>query len=579
MKWKSLTISNPGLGLDRLSGETSNEQFVRELVVNSKQAIERSGVGDTITIMPAPGYDTPKFMCVDNGPGMTGSELDEKLNLFANDTHQEGNHGIGGKITTITRNPQGVIYLCRTPQGETTRATLKLDTVGKPVYAVETYATGDLPEQMRDHGTAVILLGSSAKQNTMLPPEGFMWQEKSRWIMKYLNSKFYRLPDSLRLRVWSGLSGDGNQVYITIRAQASALVNYALRHGVLELAEYNIHWYILPSVGTGNGKNTPEYNRYRPYNNVSAHTAFLFEDELYNLDSGPAALRKFGIHTGLAILYIEPRKAETYRANNARSRLLRRKGRGSVDVNVDVIAEEFRNNLPAEIEEWQNELIDRSGGLSTKQLLERLYAVHGYNLIPSAKNAEMMPATSMLDGMPPAFPVTGIASDSTSNSGSTPSEPRVAGENSRDRTGNGTPKPMHRRRGFPEIKQLWVSGEGMEPGMFAAFENGGRFELTMNDDWSGIEALIRLLLREGEGFTVQAVKARRTAARKTVKDHLAFLLCDVIYSAYEQLQKKHIDQKQFESMLSPAALTASAGARWHVRETASKELKKTGVLC
>jgi hypothetical protein len=138
---------------------------------------------------------------------------------------------------------------------------------------------------------------------------------------------------------------------------------------------------------------------------------------------------------------------------------------------------------------------------------------------------------------------------------------------------------MDKRRGFPEIKQLWVSGEGMEPGMFAAFQNGGRFELTMNEDWSGIEALIRLLLREDDTFSAQAANVRRTAARKTVKDHLAFLLCDVIYSAYEQLEKRHIDQGQFESMLSTAALTASAGARWHVRETASKELKKTGVLC
>jgi hypothetical protein len=184
-EWKTLTIKNPRLGLDRLSQETTNDQFVRGLSVNSIEAIQRSGMGDSIWITESPFHDIPKFMCMDNGPGMSKAELDNKLNLFANITDQRQNHGVGAKISTLTRNPLGVVYLCRTSDGETTRAALRLDAnTGIPVYRLERITEREIPEEIKRYGTAVILLGRTLKENTMLPPEESQWQNKLYWLVK-----------------------------------------------------------------------------------------------------------------------------------------------------------------------------------------------------------------------------------------------------------------------------------------------------------------------------------------------------------------------------------------------------------
>ena len=45
------------------------------------------------------------------------------------------------------------------------------------------------PEEIDQHGTKVILYGSSNEQNTMTPPEEAL--APSRWVSKYLNTRYF----------------------------------------------------------------------------------------------------------------------------------------------------------------------------------------------------------------------------------------------------------------------------------------------------------------------------------------------------------------------------------------------------
>ena len=49
------------------------------------------------------------------------------------------------------------------------------------------------PDRIDEHGTKVILLGNMPDENTMRPPESA--QTPSRWISKYLNSRYFSLSE------------------------------------------------------------------------------------------------------------------------------------------------------------------------------------------------------------------------------------------------------------------------------------------------------------------------------------------------------------------------------------------------
>ena len=106
-----------GWALEMFSEPVTNEQFLREFTQNSIEAIEASGGSGHIYWQNDPEEEdrlgAPKISIVDNGVGMTGEEMRTLLNKGGKTTKRralDGNFGIGAKISSMTRNPVGVVY-------------------------------------------------------------------------------------------------------------------------------------------------------------------------------------------------------------------------------------------------------------------------------------------------------------------------------------------------------------------------------------------------------------------------------------------------------------------------------------
>src|SRR5207249_7058134 len=58
------------------------------------------------------------------------------------------------------------------------------------------------PPAIRDHGTMIILMGNSGSEDTMKAPDGA--PSPSRWIAKYLNSRYFTLPNQISIQAREG---------------------------------------------------------------------------------------------------------------------------------------------------------------------------------------------------------------------------------------------------------------------------------------------------------------------------------------------------------------------------------------
>src|SRR5208282_4390805 len=86
------------------------------LIQDSRDAITRSNVGDTILVGADEYFSkklgAPKFSATDNACGMNYSELEAAIQLFANDSGQTTNNGVGFKIAGLGRShrkPYGLV--------------------------------------------------------------------------------------------------------------------------------------------------------------------------------------------------------------------------------------------------------------------------------------------------------------------------------------------------------------------------------------------------------------------------------------------------------------------------------------
>jgi hypothetical protein len=196
-----------------------------------------------------------------------------------------------------------------------------------------------------------------------------------------------------------------------------------------------------------------------------------------------------------------------------------------------------------EIEKWQNELIEKSVGMNAEQMLEKLFEVHGHHLIPRAKRelqARIFEISGRTSPSEEERDQVELEKEKPQEQQREKPKPADVNSNSNEQRGDTSrsaeQNSVQQRAGFPKITFVWVDCAGLEPGMFASFENGGRYILTLNKQWAGIEAVLRLLGREAS--------KHEASIRKAAQQHLELLLADAIYSAYEQHEKKLITGKQ-----------------------------------
>lgn len=365
-----MTVAKMGFLIDRLNQDCSPLQFLRELTKNSIESIQRNadGVGEVRwdvdwNRFDLTGPDSAQKLCIiDTGIGMTGEEMVEFINKLSSSVHKQsatGNFGVGAKISAAPINPDGLVYLSwKDSQGYMIHLH-KDDESGE--YGLVRFENGEFwskiqndvkPEPIESHGTAVILLGRSLEHSTMEPPPNVKMPRK--WILRYLNSRFFRLPSGVSLKVregWDLPKGDRHSFLRTVTGQGPWLDESSLVKGVVELPESNAraHWWI---VGEEADTNSGHYN---PPGQVGA----LYQDELYETVFGPAGiarLQSFGIvfGGGRIVVYIEPNASpdNTVHSNTARTQLL---------INNEAMdwagfASEFRERMPPELAAYQDEV-------------------------------------------------------------------------------------------------------------------------------------------------------------------------------------------------------------------------------
>ena len=145
----------------------------------------------------------------------------------------------------------------------------------------------------------------------------------SAWISKYLNSRYYRFPQSATVRVdEASLASQNDPAGIrTLTGQKAYLDEHAQASGSCKLTGTVAHWWIL--------QDDRSLHADAAFIESAGHTAALYQDELYELRSGRngyARLQQFGITFGFrrVVIYVEPRKHHRRRitSNTARSQLL-----------------------------------------------------------------------------------------------------------------------------------------------------------------------------------------------------------------------------------------------------------------
>lgn len=362
-----LTVDNMGFMLDRLGRDCAPLQFLRELTQNSIEAILKlpEKQGEIRWDVDWLQFDLEregiyKLAVIDTGIGMTGPEMVKYINQLSSSSTQqshEGNFGVGAKIAAATRNHVGLIYLSwtngngamihlwrdpRTGQYGLRRLELADGTYGDWV-PIENSVKPDL---IGEHGTMVVLLGNADDEHTMRAPTGT--PSPSRWISKYLNTRYFRFPEGISVRAregWENPRTDTDRNLLrNVTGQKAYLDEHSASTGSVKLADAIAHWWVLKDEGA--------LSQNSGFINSNGHIAALYRDELYEVEtsrSGVAKLQLFGVVLGYnrVVIYVEPvgKDGHELSTNTARTQLL---------INSEPLpwadwAAEFRENLPSEI--------------------------------------------------------------------------------------------------------------------------------------------------------------------------------------------------------------------------------------
>lgn len=331
-----MRVANMTFMLERLSQDCAPLQFVRELTENAIDGIQalngqpgevRWDVDWTrFDLEPKEGY---KLVVIDTGIGMTGPEMVNFINQLSSSMHQQskhGNFGMGAKIAAAPRNTLGLVYLSwKDGKGAMIHLWKDPDTNS---YGLRRHQNAEFwlpitddikPEPIKQHGTAVILLGNKPGENTMdAPPEALI---PSRWIVRYLNSRYFRFPQSVTLKArenWAAPREDKHNMLRRVIGQEAWLKVNSIESGIVKLTTAIVRWWILKDKVDDSGSHFS-----------GGHVAALYDDELYEIATarpGIARLQSFGVIFGYSqvVLYVEPIQNHEgdLTANTARTQLL-----------------------------------------------------------------------------------------------------------------------------------------------------------------------------------------------------------------------------------------------------------------
>lgn len=425
MKFKPMGVDVAGwnFGLDKLNRELDRHQFIRELTQNSIEAVGQTenGVGDVVwELYPleVQGETVNKLCCIDSGVGMTGPELVEYINTGFKSGKQrghQGNFGIGAKVSALTFNKAGVLYMSwkngegamiHLAQDEKT-GFYGLNQLERPDGTFGWWSpigNKDKPGQIGDHGTVVVLLGDTDDEDTFERPEGSSLPV-SRWVITYLQRKYLHFPHGItvRARRQAEDSAEGRSKYgrpiLIVRGQRTLLEKESETYGTVELEGVRFHYWLLR-------KKAKSEHDGNPITSASAHIAALYKNELHEVRYGTHGayqrLASFGITVGQnrVVIYVEPDR-ELVEANLTRQHLLVNGERFPWDYYASL----FSENIPEPIKKMMNDLLDAADARSnmdkiTERLKELDRLLSKVNRYRPSENGDVNADTPTLGGSP-----------------------------------------------------------------------------------------------------------------------------------------------------------------------------------
>lgn len=585
----AMTVHNIGFLLDRLGQDCHPLQYLRELTQNSIEAIIRSGVpGEIVWDVDWTAFDLDdvhKLCVTDTGDGMTGEEMVRFINQLSSSVSAQslsGNYGVGAKIAAATRNPAGVLYLSwKQAEGSMIHLYRDKDT-GQ--YGLKQWRHQDgsyehflpldddvRPEMIESHGTKVVLLGDHDDSNTMQAPPNI--PSPSRWISKYLNSRYYRFPEGITVRAregWEYPRSDKDRNYLrTLSGQQPYLLQHSSAFGTLSLSDAAAHWWIL--------KDEPALSNNSGFIESAGHVGALYQDELYELATaraGMSRLQQFGVTFGYryVVIYVEPRQdaGQTLTTTTSRTALL---------VNNESLpwadwAAEFREKLPREIADLVAEKAAAASNTDhSKSIRERLREI--LDLFRISRYRPTPGGTALVDEERLARG--GRFSDQTR-------EPRSPGEGGKaggtgggagniyavfEKSG-GTPSRKIKPDPFPTVKWVTVKNGTREHGDIedrAAKYHADQNLLLANADFRVFADMVAFFAKE-----FRSVPGIEELARDAVRGWFEQALVETVMGVQGLISSKEWSQVDIDAALSEEALTTAVMQRYHVHFAVKREL-------
>lgn len=379
-------VANVGFLIENLGKDASELQYLRELVQNAFESIQRrSGQEEgRVEIDFEEIEGVKKLRITDNGVGMTPDEVRENINRLSASAGTQAfdkNFGIGAKITAAVKNPHGVMYKAwKDGEGSITILGRQDGRYGRLGWRNPEDDSVDfwlpLPENdkhpiIERNGVSVVLLGKSKEEDTTVSPPGA--DLPSQWAAAYLERRYFETPSNISLRVLRPVeiydSGRGSMraIHDTIRGQRYYLDKHSEYRGIVDLpdADARVYWWILSEDITAGGKT---------WNN-RGHVAALYQNELYEVRTGhsrASALKDFGIYAGHGriVIYVEP--TNVLGANTSRSSLILR---GGVPVDYALIGAKFADMMPDALAAFMSGQVSSEQGDHRKSILRNLKEV------------------------------------------------------------------------------------------------------------------------------------------------------------------------------------------------------------
>jgi hypothetical protein len=581
--------------LERLGSDCPVQQFLREFVKNSIQAIERyrkinnqpdfKGIIEVDQDKTVLDLNSVSKICfIDNGIGMSGEEMIRYINELSKSsdiqaTHE--NYGIGAKVSAAVRNKKGIYYQSwKKNIGEGCwfwydpkikyYGLKDVDIDGRYSHA---WPLDDMikPKIIQDHGTIVTLYGNSDESDTYshLTYE-LQGAPEQTWVFSYLNQRFYKIPDNIEIRVrlnHKGPKTGKNHTYTQkLIGVKDTLDHFTVDEGEVDLGDAAVHWRIL--------------DKERKYHSTRdlgvGHTAVIHEDEVFNITKGMGnkAHVHFGIFIGYKhiVLHILPKNSSDYFQNSLRDKIIHRVDN---DLPWESWGAAFKEKMPGKIKAFLDNAVDEETKSGTsisilKKLkeLSQFYSLSKYkfstygdlkadeddltkNKFSDFSNTDNpnMATSKRIQGGDSEGVVDEIISLSQKSKGKTAIETSV--------------------NSFPEVK--WIHpGDGIE--VEEIRDRAAIYRINENIVFANLDFTGYLDLNEYYKKIFPKIKEDFIA--KQIRDIFDQQFMEVIMACLSLKNRKYWNPNDFETAISSESLTAVVSPRLFFMEYINRRLKQ-----